>query len=92
MSVRVVRQSKFRHVFGTAFKRENTFDNIRITRNAWDTPLSSVNPKFLAVALETQGGGQFQVIPVEQVRFQVQLGPPQQLAEQRQTLDLPRRS
>ena len=65
--MRVVRQSKFRHVFGTAFKREQTFDNIRITGNAWDSPFCSVNPKFIAVALEAQGGGQFQVIPVEQV-------------------------
>eukprot|EP00042_Codosiga_hollandica_P039896 m.337405 g.337405 ORF g.337405 m.337405 type:complete len:481 (+) comp55719_c0_seq1:590-2032(+) len=66
MSVRVVRQSKFRHVFGTANKREQCYDNVRITGNAWDSLFSSVNPKFLAVALEAQGGGQFQVIPVEQ--------------------------
>ena len=50
-----------------AHRLPQTFDNIRITRNAWDSPLSSVNPKFIAVALEAQGGGQFQVIPIEQV-------------------------
>jgi len=60
---RVVRSSKFRHVFGTTFKKENCFDDVRVTRNAWDTDLVSANGKFVAVIYEAQGGGSFAVIP-----------------------------
>lgn len=65
MSFRVVRQSKFRHVFGKAAKRDEGYDGIKISRNAWDSTMSSVNTKFLAVVLEAQGGGAFMVIPLE---------------------------
>lgn len=67
MSFRVVRQSKFRHVFGTAAKKEEGFDGARITRNAWDSNFCSVNPKFIAVVEEAQGGGSFIVLPLSQV-------------------------
>eukprot|EP00049_Salpingoeca_infusionum_P017191 m.352076 g.352076 ORF g.352076 m.352076 type:complete len:465 (-) comp16432_c0_seq1:247-1641(-) len=65
MSFRIVRQSKFRHVFGTAQKREKCYDGIRTTKNAWDSPFCSVNSKFLAVVLESAGGGSFTVINLE---------------------------
>jgi WD40 repeat protein len=38
------------------------FEGVRITRNAWDSPFVSVNPKFCAVALEAGGGGAFAVL------------------------------
>jgi len=60
---RVVRSSKFRHVFGTVAKKEQCMDDIRITRTAWDTDLASANPKFIAVLLEAAGGGSFAVYP-----------------------------
>jgi len=64
MSFRVVRQSKFRHVFGANNKREQCYDNIRITRASWDSTFCCVNPKFIAVIAESGGGGAFLVMPL----------------------------
>jgi len=66
-SSRIVRQSKFRHVFGQAAKRDQCYDNIRITRSSWDSTFCSVNPKYLAVITEAAGGGSFLVLPLEKV-------------------------
>jgi len=63
MSFRVVRQSKFRHVFGSNSKREQCYDNIRISKASWDSTFCSVNPKFFAVIVESGGGGAFLVMP-----------------------------
>lgn len=68
MSVRVVRQSKFRHVFGTGSKKENWYDGMRITKSNWEgSTYCSVNPKFIAVIVESAGGGAFIVLPVNKV-------------------------
>lgn len=67
MSFRVVRSSKFRHVFGSACKREQCYDNIRITKNSWDSNFCAVNPKFLAIVIEAAGGGAFLVVPLSKV-------------------------
>jgi len=64
---RVVRNSKFRHVFGQAAKKQDCYENIRITKSAWDSTFCSVNPKFLAVITESAGGGAFLVIPLDKV-------------------------
>ncbi|ESO08845.1 hypothetical protein HELRODRAFT_74052 [Helobdella robusta] len=64
---RVVRQSKFRHVFGQALKKDQCFDNIRITKSSWDSTFCSVNPKYLAVITEAAGGGAFLVLPLDKV-------------------------
>eukprot|EP00158_Paraphelidium_tribonemae_P002387 Partr_v1_DN25321_c0_g1_i2_m22006 putative Coronin, actin binding protein len=58
-----VRASKYRHVFGTGAKKEVCYDNIKVSRNAWDTNLCKVNSKYLSINLEAGGGGQFAVIP-----------------------------
>jgi len=63
MSFRVVRQSKFRHVFGSNLKREQCYDNIRVSKASWESTFVSVNPKFLAVIVESGGGGAFIVLP-----------------------------
>jgi len=63
MSFRVVRQSKFRHVFGSNLKREQCYDNIRVSKASWDSTFCSVNPKFLAIIVESGGGGAFLVLP-----------------------------
>lgn len=65
MSSRFVRASKYRHVFGTPNKRENCFDNIKISKNAWDTNLVKANPLFLSINLEAGGGGSFAVFAHE---------------------------
>lgn len=67
MSFRVVRQSKFRHIFGSNMKREQCYDNIRVSKSSWDSTFCSVNPKFLAVIVESGGGGAFLVVPLAKI-------------------------
>ena len=68
MSFRVVRSSKFRHVYGSALKREQCYDNIRVSKSSWDSTFCAVNPKFLAIIVESAGGGAFIVLPLSKVR------------------------
>lgn len=68
MSFRIVRSSKFRHVYGTALKREQCYDNIRVSKSSWDSTFCAVNPKFLAIIVESAGGGAFIVLPHNKVR------------------------
>lgn len=67
MSFRVVRTSKFRHVYGTALKREQCYDNIRVSKSSWDSTFCTVNPKFIAIIVESAGGGAFIVLPHNKV-------------------------
>ena len=64
---RIVRSSKFRHVFGTPAKGDLCYNNVKITKAPWESNMCAVNSKFVAVVLESQGGGAFTVIPVEKV-------------------------
>jgi len=63
MSGRVVRASKYRHVFGTPFKKEECYDELKATRSAWDTNYVAANPTYFAVLWESGGGGSFCVYP-----------------------------
>ena len=67
MSVKVVRNSKFRHVYGQAAKRQDCYDNIRITKSSWDSTFCCVNPKFISIITEAAGGGAFLVMPIDKV-------------------------
>lgn len=67
MSRSIVRQSKFRHVFGQAVKAEQGYDDIRVSKVTWDSSFCAVNPKFLAVIVESSGGGAFLVLPLSKV-------------------------
>jgi len=60
---RVVRASKFRHVFGTVAKKEECYDDLRVTRTAWDSNYICANPSYFAVIWEAGGGGAFAVVP-----------------------------
>ncbi|XP_046549809.1 LOW QUALITY PROTEIN: coronin-1C-like [Haliotis rubra] len=62
-----MRKSKFRHVFGQALKRDQCYDNIRITKSSWDSRYCDVNPKYVAVITEAAGGGSFLVLPLSKV-------------------------
>lgn len=62
-----IRQSKFKHIFGKALKRDECYECIPITRSAHDASFCAVNPKYLAIITETSGGGGFAVIPIQQV-------------------------
>jgi len=61
---KVVRSSKFRHVFGTAAKKENTYDGIKPSRSAWDSNKISASGKFIGVIWDASGGGAFGVLNV----------------------------
>ncbi|XP_018494080.1 coronin-6 [Galendromus occidentalis] len=63
----IVRASKFRHTYGQALKKENCYDNVRITKSSWDSNFCCANPKFIAIITEQAGGGAFLVLPIKQV-------------------------
>ncbi|XP_062434050.1 coronin-1B isoform X2 [Rhea pennata] len=64
---KVVRQSKFRHVFGQPVKTEQCYDDIRVSRVTWDSTFCAVNPAFVAIIVEASGGGAFLVLPLHKV-------------------------
>ncbi|XP_010872440.2 coronin-1A [Esox lucius] len=64
MSRKVVRASKFRHVYGQAVKADQCYDDIRISQMTWDSNFCSVNPKFVAMIVDASGGGAFLVLPL----------------------------
>lgn len=64
---RVVRQSKFRHVFGQAVRNDQCYDDIRVSRVTWDSSFCAVNPKFVAIIIDASGGGAFIVLPLQKV-------------------------
>jgi len=59
---RVVRSSKYRHVFGTPAKKENTYDGIKPSKSAWDSNKITASNKYVAVIWDASGGGAFAVI------------------------------
>ncbi|XP_072224149.1 coronin-1A [Leuresthes tenuis] len=64
MSRKVVRTSKFRHVFGQGLKADQCYDDIRISQMTWDSNFCTVNPKFVAMIVDASGGGSFIVLPL----------------------------
>ncbi|OMP83557.1 Coronin-like protein crn1 [Diplodia seriata] len=46
--------------------QEQCYDNLRLSKNAWDSNIIKANPKYLAVNYESGGGGAFVVIPVDE--------------------------
>lgn len=61
---RVVRSSKYRHVFGTPAKKEQTYDGIKPSRSAWDSNKVSASSKFVGVVWDASGGGAFAVLDI----------------------------
>jgi len=61
---RVVRSSKFRHVFGTPAKKELTYDGVKPSRSAWDSNKVSASSKFIGLIWDASGGGAFAVLDV----------------------------
>ncbi|KAJ3114896.1 Coronin-2B [Phlyctochytrium bullatum] len=61
---RFVRASKYRHVFGTPAKKDQCYDNLKVSRAAWDTNLVKANPLFISINIEAGGGGAFAVLPL----------------------------
>lgn len=54
-------------MFGQAAKRELTYENLKITKNAWDSNIINTNGKYLFVNWDASGGGAFAVIPLSEV-------------------------
>lgn len=69
MSRSIVRSSKFRHVFGQPLKADQCYDDMRISQMTWDSNFCSVNPKFVAMIVDSSGGGSFIVLPLTKVRL-----------------------
>lgn len=61
-----IRSSKFRHVFGDPNRKEKCHDNIRLTKNAFDSNLAKSNGKYVSLNWEASGGGSFAVIPTHE--------------------------
>lgn len=59
---RIVRSSKYRHVFGKAERKESCFDNLKPSKGAWDSNKVKANNQFVAVIWESRGGGSFAVL------------------------------
>lgn len=64
---RFVRPSKFRHVYGSAAKRDQCYDNLQVSYDSNDMHLAKCNGKYLSVHWAASGGGAFAVLPVEAV-------------------------
>ncbi|BGP14434.1 hypothetical protein JCM10213_004557 [Rhodosporidiobolus nylandii] len=62
---RFVRQSAYRHTYGTAAKREECYDNIKTSLSSFDTNFVSASAKYLAVNWQASGGGAFLVQPLD---------------------------
>merc|ERR1712137_973560 len=63
---RIVRSSKYRHVFGTAEKRGNCFDGVKVSGGAWDSNKVAAGNSFVAAIWEAGGGGSFAVLGNDQ--------------------------
>lgn len=66
MVVLGVRSSKYRHVFGDPTRKDKCYDNIRLTKNAFDADLVQSNGKYISVNWDASGGGSFAVLPVSE--------------------------
>lgn len=62
-----VRSSKFRHVFGEVARKEKTYEGFKFSGNSVDSTFCAVNPKFLAIILQSAGGGSFIVLRLDEV-------------------------
>jgi coronin-1B/1C/6 len=58
---RIVRQSKFRHVYGTEWKKENSYTELRPNIPAWDSNFVAASREFFAIPW-TGGGGSVAII------------------------------
>ncbi|XP_034671051.1 coronin-6-like [Drosophila subobscura] len=59
--------SKFRQLQARTLSRECCYENLRVTKFGWDATICAVNPKFVAIIVESVGGGSFVVTPCARV-------------------------
>ncbi|CAK9302765.1 unnamed protein product [Gordionus sp. m RMFG-2023] len=59
--------SKFRNLFGKgAVRKSETYEGLRISRHQSESCPLAVNPKWMAVSIQSEGGGSFVVLPLWQ--------------------------
>lgn len=58
------RVSRYRHVFGRSQKKDECYENLKISKNAWDSNIIKTSGKYISVNWESQGGGAFAVIGI----------------------------
>lgn len=61
---KVVRTSKFRHVFGTGSKKEACYDGVNVSLDSNDWHLVKTSTKYLSIHWDSAGGGAFLVHPL----------------------------
>lgn len=61
-----MRASKYRHVYGQVSKKELCYENLRVSKNAFDSNIIQTNGKYLSVNWESSGGGAFAIIPLNE--------------------------
>lgn len=54
-------------MFGQGSKKELCYENLKITKNAWDSNIIQTNGKYLSVNWDASGGGAFAIIPLEEM-------------------------
>eukprot|EP00794_Sanderia_malayensis_P014260 gene14260-15747_t len=87
MAGRFVRASKFRHVFGSAAKKADCFDALRITKSPIENYFIAINSKFVALCIDAGGGGAFVVLPIDKTGRQ-DVNSPRVCAHEQDVLDL----
>ena len=60
----IVRESKFRHVFGKAWKKELCFTDVKLQSSTNQSNSIRVSDKYFSVPWQTAGGGSFIVVPL----------------------------
>jgi len=65
MSNRFVRKSKYRHVFAAPPKRDEVWDGVKMTKNAWDSNFCACSTRWLALAWQVGGGGAVGIIDLK---------------------------
>ncbi|ELP88950.1 Coronin, putative, partial [Entamoeba invadens IP1] len=62
---KIVRTSKYRHVFGTEPKFDLQYAGTKMTRSAWDSNMVSCGVKHFSMVWDVAGGGAFATIPYD---------------------------
>ncbi|KAK0452822.1 uncharacterized protein EV420DRAFT_1558479 [Desarmillaria tabescens] len=61
---RFVRASKYRHVFEQSGKKDQGFENVKVTGSAWDTNVISASAEYISINWNASGGGAFAILPL----------------------------
>jgi len=83
-----VRKSKFRHVFGKEAKKDQCYENFRVTNCAFEGNFIAANGKFIAFCVETGGSGTFIVMPVGKQTGRIDPNIPKVTAHKEYVLDM----